>query len=138
MTIATPDSAPLSSRKVLLVDDHPGFRALVAEVLELKAGHYREANNGREAVKLCSGPNCPDLILMDLNMPELDGISATREILKLHPHLTIIILTQHDEAELHNHALACGASSFFSKVDLGKLTIFLTNHSPVPPDHVPI
>jgi two-component system response regulator DegU len=114
---------------VLLVDDHSGFRALVAEILGLEAGHYHEAQNGREAVELCRGPNCPDLVLMDLDMPELDGISATREILKRHPHLTIIILTQHDEPELRTHALSSGAFAFFTKVDLGQLALFLKNHA---------
>lgn len=105
---------------VLLVDDHAGFRRMIAAVLGLGPGQFMEATNGAEAVTACRG-GCPELIVMDWEMPAMDGIEATRRILSEHPGARIVILTQHDEPVLRDLALRAGARAFLSKVDLANL-----------------
>jgi DNA-binding NarL/FixJ family response regulator len=80
-----------------------------------------EASNGREAVELCLHYR-PDLVLMDVVMPELDGIAATRQILEAVPDQQILVLTSGAEEELGLVALRAGATGFLSKsVDLEAL-----------------
>lgn len=113
--------APDRMRRVLLVDDHAGFRSVVATVLGLGPGQFMEAANGIEALDACRRGAIPDLIVMDWDMPAMDGIEATRRILLEHPDARIVILTQHDEPSLRDLALAAGACAFVAKVDLSQL-----------------
>jgi NarL family two-component system response regulator LiaR len=101
---------------VMLVDDHNVVRSGLAtflrayDDLELIA----EAKNGREAVKLCREKK-PDVILMDLMMPEMDGIAATRAILADYPEIKIIAMTSFEEEQLVQGVLAAGAISYLIK-----------------------
>jgi NarL family two-component system response regulator LiaR len=101
---------------VMLVDDHTVVRSGLAtflrafEDLELVG----EAKNGLEALNLCHQKK-PDVILMDLMMPEMDGIAATQAILKDYPDIKIIAMTSFDEAELVHGVLAAGAISYLLK-----------------------
>ncbi len=105
-----------ASIRVLLVDDHNVVRSGLAtflkayEDLELVG----EAKNGSEAVNFCHKQQ-PDVILMDLMMPIMDGISATRAILADHPGIKIIAMTSFDEANLVNEVLGAGAMSYLLK-----------------------
>jgi len=105
-----------SSIQVLLVDDHNVVRSGLAtflrayEDLELVG----EAKNGNEAVNFCHQQQ-PDVILMDLMMPIMDGISATRAILADYPEIKIIAMTSFDEANLVNEVLGAGAMSYLLK-----------------------
>jgi len=100
----------------MLVDDHNVVRSGLAtflrayEDLELVA----EAKNGLEAVHLCQLKK-PDVILMDLMMPEMDGIEATRAILADHPEIKIIAMTSFEEEQLVQGVLAAGAISYLIK-----------------------
>jgi NarL family two-component system response regulator LiaR len=102
--------------KVMLVDDHNVVRSGLAtflkayEDLELVG----EAKNGREAVSLCH-KHRPDVILMDLMMPEMDGIAATRAILADYPNTKIIAMTSFEDEELVHGVLAAGAISYLIK-----------------------
>jgi len=102
--------------RVMLVDDHNVVRSGLAtflrayEDLELVG----EAKNGLEAVKLCREKK-PDVILMDLMMPEMDGIAATRAILADYPEIEIIAMTSFEEEELVQGVLAAGAISYLLK-----------------------
>lgn len=102
--------------RVMLVDDHNVVRSGLAtfikayEDLEL-AG---EAKNGQEAVQLCRQQQ-PDVILMDLMMPEMDGISATHAILADYPDIKIIAMTSFEEEALVQGVLAAGAISYLLK-----------------------
>lgn len=101
---------------VMLVDDHNVVRSGLAtflrayDDLELMG----EAKNGLEALNLCRKQQ-PDVILMDLLMPEMDGITATRAILKECPDVKIIAMTSFEEEELVRGALAAGAISYLLK-----------------------
>ena len=102
--------------KVMLVDDHNVVRSgLVTflrayEDLELVA----EAKNGLEAINLCHKEK-PDVILMDLMMPEMDGIAATRAILAKYPDIKVIAMTSFEDEELVQGVLAAGAISYLLK-----------------------
>ena len=80
--------------RILLVDDHPlvrnGLRALLDSVTDMAV--VGEASGGEEAIKQAAELQ-PDIILMDLNMPGLNGIEATRRIVQAHPHIGILVLT---------------------------------------------
>jgi NarL family two-component system response regulator LiaR len=102
--------------RVMLVDDHNVVRSGLAtfltayDDLELVA----EARNGLEALNLCQQKK-PDVILMDLVMPEMDGIGATRAILQDYPDTKIIAMTSFEEEELVQGVLAAGAISYLLK-----------------------
>jgi NarL family two-component system response regulator LiaR len=102
--------------RVMLVDDHNVVRSGLAtflrayEDLELVG----EAKNGLEALNLCHKKK-PDVILMDLMMPEMDGIAATRAILADYPDIKIIAMTSFEEEQLVQGVLAAGAISYLIK-----------------------
>ena len=102
--------------QVMLVDDHNVVRSGLATFLKAydDLELVGEARNGLEAVDLCRQKK-PDVILMDLMMPEMDGIAATRAILKDYPDIKIIAMTSFEEEELVNGVLAAGAISYLLK-----------------------
>ena len=102
--------------RVMLVDDHNVVRSGLATFLKAydDLELVGEAKNGLEAINLCRARN-PDVILMDLMMPEMDGIAATRAILEDCPEIKIIAMTSFDEEELVHGVLAAGAISYLLK-----------------------
>ncbi len=102
--------------QVLLVDDHTVVRSGLATFLSAyeDLALVGEARNGLEALNLCQKVK-PDVILMDLMMPEMDGIAATRAILAGHPEVKIIAMTSFDEAGLVHDVLAAGAIGYLLK-----------------------
>ena len=106
----------LQKIQVMLVDDHNVVRSGLAtflrafEDLELVG----EAKNGLEALALCRLKK-PDVILMDLMMPEMDGIAATRAILDECPEIKIIAMTSFEDEQLVHGVLAAGAISYLLK-----------------------
>ncbi|MGD9147095.1 MAG: response regulator transcription factor [Anaerolineae bacterium] len=105
--------------RVLVVDDHPMVRKglasflLVMDDLELVG----EAKDGLDAIRRCD-QSCPDVILMDLVMPVMDGPTAIREIRQRWPEIQIIALTSFQEEDLVHQALQAGAISYLLK-DVG-------------------
>jgi two-component system, NarL family, response regulator LiaR len=102
--------------KVLLVDDHAVVRSGLGAVLMSYDGMelVGEANNGQEAVNLCEKLQ-PDVVLMDLMMPVMDGVAATAAIHKNWPKVNIIALTSFKEKEMVEGALKAGAMSYLLK-----------------------
>jgi NarL family two-component system response regulator LiaR len=102
--------------RVMLVDDHNVVRSGLATFLRAydDLELVGEAKNGSEAVNLCRVKQ-PDVILMDLMMPEMDGIAATRAILEDYPDVKIIAMTSFEEEELVHGVLAAGAISYLLK-----------------------
>jgi NarL family two-component system response regulator LiaR len=102
--------------RVMLVDDHNVVRSGLATFLKAHDDLelVGEARNGVEAVNLCHRSK-PDVILMDLMMPEMDGIAATRAILADCPEIKIIAMTSFEEEELVQGVLAAGAISYLLK-----------------------
>ena len=102
--------------RVMLVDDHNVVRSGLATFLRAydDLELVGEAKNGLEALNLCRKKK-PDVILMDLMMPEMDGIAATRAILADYPDIKIIAMTSFEEEELVQGVLAAGAISYLLK-----------------------
>lgn len=102
--------------QVMLVDDHNVVRSGLAAFLRAydDLELVGEARNGLEAVSLCQRQT-PDVILMDLMMPEMDGIAATRAILADHPGVRVIAMTSFEEESLVHGVLAAGAISYLLK-----------------------
>ena len=100
---------------MLLVDDEPRLRAQLGAVL----GDYGvvilgEAGSGREGVELACRLQ-PDVVLMDLRMPELDGIAATRQLSKLLPSTAVIVLSAYEDPALMSEAQRAGAYTYLVK-----------------------
>jgi len=102
--------------RVLLVDDHNVVRSGLATFLRAydDLELVGEAKNGLEAVRLCLQVK-PDVVLMDLMMPEMDGIAATRAILDECPDIKIIAMTSFEDEQLVHGVLAAGAISYLLK-----------------------
>lgn len=105
---------------VLVVDDQAPFRSAAKAVLRRLPGFELagEAGNGPEAIELV-GRLHPALVLMDINMPEMSGIEATRRIVSAHPDVVVILCSTYDAADLPPGAAASGASAYLNKERLG-------------------
>jgi NarL family two-component system response regulator LiaR len=102
--------------RVVIVDDHDMVRRGLATFLRIKPDLelVGEANNGQEALRVCEQTQ-PDVVLMDLVMPEMDGTAATRAIRERWPQVQIIALTSFQERELVQEVLQAGAISYLLK-----------------------
>jgi DNA-binding NarL/FixJ family response regulator len=107
----------MSKIKVLIVDDHTlvrdGIRALLALVADVKV--VGEAANGREALQQVEKLS-PDIVLMDLAMPIMNGLEATRRIRKKFPATKVLVLTQYEDKEYIIPTIEAGARGFVSKM----------------------
>jgi DNA-binding NarL/FixJ family response regulator len=102
---------------VVIVDDQASMRALIRMVLGALAVDVLECSRGDEAMAAVAAHR-PDLVLMDIDMPGLDGIAATREILARFPGLRVAIVTQHEASDLRESAARAGACAYVLKDDL--------------------
>lgn len=102
--------------KVLIVDDHPVFRQGLRDVLETdpKLTIIGEAADGEVALELVQEIS-PDVILMDINLPTMNGLQVTRKIKGQFPQIRIIMITGYDDVEQVFHALRSGASAYCPK-----------------------
>lgn len=107
--------------KILLADDHDVVRRGLREMLEARAGWEvcGEAANGREAVELALRL-MPDVAVLDLTMPELNGLEATRHIRRELPSTEVLIFTMHETEQLIREVLAAGARGYVLKSDAGR------------------
>ena len=110
--------------RVLLADDHPVFRYGMRALLSLNADTelVGEATNGREAVDWAL-ELMPDVILMDFDMPEMNGIEATKQILAASPHTSILMVTMSEEDESVVAAVRAGARGYVLKHAEGEETL---------------
>lgn len=104
--------------RILVADDHEIVRAGLRALLEQRTGWNvcAEASNGREAVERAASLH-PEVVIMDLAMPELNGLEATRQILKESPRTAVLILSARDSEELVREVLTAGARGFVLKSD---------------------
>jgi DNA-binding NarL/FixJ family response regulator len=102
--------------RLLIADDHPivraGFEGMLAEKPDLEV--VGEAGNGEEAVRLADQLR-PDVVLMDLRMPEVDGVEAIGRIKEEHPHVHILVLTTYDSDADILRAIEAGATGYLLK-----------------------
>jgi len=104
--------------RILIADDHQVVRTGLRALLESRAGWQvcAEAANGREAVEK-AGQLKPDVAVLDIGMPLLNGVEATRQIRKLSPQTEVLILTMHDSEVLVQEVLEAGANGYILKDD---------------------
>ena len=108
----------MESLRLLVADDHEIVRKGVRSLLEAQPGWQvlAEASNGREAVEKAKRLK-PDVAVLDIGMPSLNGLEAARQILKNDPLIKIVILTMHDSDNLIREVLKVGARGYVSKTD---------------------
>jgi len=106
--------------RVLIVDDQPPFREAARMVVEMTDGFTvaGEAVNGEEAVELV-GTLRPDLVVMDVQMPGIDGLEATRRIMRLDGPPRVLVMSTHESTSYEAPALAAGAIGFLPKSMFG-------------------
>jgi DNA-binding NarL/FixJ family response regulator len=106
---------------ILIADDHPLLRDGIVQLLSKEADFevVGQAADGEEAVKL-AGEKSPDVVVMDIEMPKLDGLDATRQIKAAHPEISVLVLTIHDDEEYIAALLDAGAAGYLLKTTYGK------------------
>jgi two-component system cell cycle response regulator DivK len=117
---------------ILVVEDFEDNRFMMRRLLEMSGYHVVEAVNGEEAVTIACR-ELPKLILMDLSLPQLDGLAATRRI-RQHAELRdvpIVAVSAHDTADFHAEALAAGCNDYVTKpIDFDELEALLNRLLP--------
>jgi DNA-binding NarL/FixJ family response regulator len=114
----------MSSVRILIADDHEIFRrGLAAELTQVPGWVVAgEAANGREAVELAAALK-PNLVILDLTMPELNGLEAARKIISAEPAARVLILTAHESEQLVREVLSAGAQGYVLKSDAGRILV---------------
>ncbi|SEO58876.1 two component transcriptional regulator, LuxR family [Amphibacillus marinus] len=104
------------TRKIVLIDDHVLFREGVKRILDFEESFevVAEGNDGDEALALVEKYK-PDVVLMDINMPHINGVQATKKLFAKYPEVKIIILSIHDDENYVTHALKSGAQGYLLK-----------------------
>src|SRR6201993_3120361 len=107
--------------RILIADDHELARRGIRALLESHPGWEvcGEAKDGREAVELAASSR-PDVVLLDIGMPNLNGLEAARQISAASPAVAILILTMHDSDNMVREVLRAGARGFLLKSDAGR------------------
>ncbi len=111
----------MKSVRILVADDHEVVRRGVCALLEAQPGWIvvGEAITGREAVKKATKLK-PDVVVLDISMPELNGLEATRQIVKASPQSEVLILTIHDSEQVARQVLSAGARGYVLKSDAAR------------------
>lgn len=120
LSVLKADSLP----RILIADDHAVVRGGVRALVESQPGWCvcAEAADGREAVEQTRRTK-PDIVVMDISMPELNGLEATRQILKFVPETQVLILTLHESREIVDEAISVGAQGCVFKSDASSVLI---------------
>jgi len=103
--------------RILVVDDHQMFRESLRQIIESRNDMQvvAEADNGSSAIKQAEKFK-PDIVIMDIRMPVVDGIDATRQIKSKYPEIKIIALSSHSDRSYVEKMLQAGASDYLSKI----------------------
>lgn len=102
--------------RVLIADDHPVVRQGVKQILteELQLKQFGEARNAREVLENISRSKW-DILILDINLPDMNGLEILRQLKKAHPGLPVLVLTVFDEDQIAIRVLKAGASGFVTK-----------------------
>jgi DNA-binding NarL/FixJ family response regulator len=121
--------------RVLLADDHEVLRRGLRQIIEDQPGWAvcGEAGNGREAVELATQEK-PDVAVLDISMPELNGLEATRQIRRASPRTEVLVFTMHENENLVREVLSAGARGYLMKSDAARHIVAavdaLSKHKP--------
>jgi CheY-like chemotaxis protein len=102
---------------VLIVEDNASVRRLLRRAIDQVATQIWECNDGADALSFYDDHR-PDVVLMDIRMPQMDGLAATRQIRRFHADAKIVIVTDSDDEELRAAATKAGACGYVLKQDL--------------------
>jgi DNA-binding NarL/FixJ family response regulator len=107
--------------KILIVDDHEFIRQGLRAVIEKQPGWevVAEAVTGREAITLTERYE-PDVVVMDVSMPDMNGLEATAQIVRARPDIKVLVLSMHDSEQVIRQVLASGARGYILKSDAGR------------------
>ena len=114
--VVVPKAVKKDKVRLLLADDHSLFRAGLKDLLD-GTSHFviiAEASTGPEALDMVEKKK-PDIVLMDIRLPGMDGIACTRQIKKMHPDVTVLVLSMYDDEESVVSAIRSGARAFVLK-----------------------
>jgi len=102
--------------KIVIIDDHQLFREGVKRILDFEPTFQvvAEGDDGSEAISLVD-QHQPDVVIMDINMPNINGVEATAELIEKYPESKVIILSIHDDENYVTHALRTGATGYLLK-----------------------
>ena len=103
--------------KVLIVDDSEDMRRMIKQFIRRHVDEFVECADGAEALE-CYRQHNPDLVLMDIKMKSVDGLTATKEIIAAYPQARVVIVSQWDTTGLRKNARAAGAIDYISKSNL--------------------
>ena len=119
-TILTKTRVP-TELKILVADDHELMRRGVRSLLEAEAGWkvVGEASNGQELLKKAQETR-PDVVVMDIGMPLLNGLEASRRLKKMLPSAKVLILSMHDSEQVARAVLEAGARGYVTKADTAR------------------
>ena len=104
----------MPAKKILVVDDEPEVRKLMEHVLTTKGYEVRLAENGRVGLAALDTFR-PDLVLLDMHMPEMDGAETLRELARRSPGLPVIMVTVNEDVETTSRLLQLGAADYVPK-----------------------
>jgi len=105
---------PDNKKRILLVDDEENARTALAKILSREEYEVISAGNGFEALELLKNTQV-DLVITDINMPEMNGMSFLREINRLYPGINVIMVTAYGEVESYIEAMNLGAFEYINK-----------------------
>lgn len=113
---------------LMIVDDNVNVRKMIRSLFADMFDAVTECGSGEEAVEVFEKIN-PDWVLMDIKMKKMNGIAATKQIIRNHPGAKIIIVTQYDDSEIKNIAINAGAMNYYSKTDISIVREFIQDKS---------
>lgn len=112
--------------KLLIIDDNALVRRIIKHIVADPTMDVTEGEDGADALRLYDLCH-PDLVLMDMKMKAMDGLSATREIVGAHPEAKVVIVTNYDDDQMREAAKLAGAYALVGKEDLAELRKFFGN-----------
>lgn len=104
----------MEQKKILIVDDQTGIRILLMELFGNEGYEMFQAANGKAALEVVE-QDSPDLVLLDMKIPGMDGLEILRHIKATHPHIYVIMMTAYGELDIIQKAKELGALSHFTK-----------------------
>lgn len=113
----------MMKKKVLVVDDQNGIRMLLVEVFSSEGYQTFQASNGKLALEVVRQEK-PDLVLLDMKIPGMDGLEILKHIKRIDPEIKVIMMTAYGELNIINEATAIGALMHFTKpFDIDELRV---------------
>src|ERR1700733_283095 len=106
--------------KILIVEDNPSMRRLIRQAIDQIAGEFIECDDGSLSLAAYA-QHLPDLVLMDVRMPHMDGLTAMRLLLERYPDARVVILTDYNDEDLRSAAMNAGARAYALKHNLTEL-----------------